>query len=253
VSTGFLKGVMAWLGPVLLVWTAFAAFYAFMPNTRVKVSAALIGGIVSGTLWLALLWAYKTGQVKIGSYNVIYGSLAALPVFLMWLYFSWVITLFGAEVAFAYEHVETYRRKMENYRPSPAARERIALRVYFEIASAFHKGAAAPDGEALDRALRIPVRAVREVLEDLEGASLIARVETGSGGGFQPARDLAVVTPGGVVAAVRDAGDRVSAGDGPLWREALRLADGLESRLAEGDYARSISDIIAAGDAEAKS
>lgn len=243
----YLAGLGARVGPFALTSLAFTALYAFMPNTKVKASASLIGALVACICWMGAFFAYKTFQVGLARYNPIYGSLAALPFFLMWLYVSWVITLFGAEVSFAYQHVETYRRKLQHFRPSPAARERITLRVFLEVAMAFRRGAPPPDADALDRRLKVPVHTIREVLGVLEGAGLVSLVQRGETSGFQPGRELSMVTAGQVLDAVRTSGDALgggAAGRGDLWKKTLGLAAAVDERLREGDLSRSIAEIL---------
>jgi len=240
--------VLAKTGPYILTWVAFTAFYAFMPNTEVAFVPALAGGIVGGTLWQVAFWAYTKSQVGVAKYSVIYTSFAALPVFLVWLYISWVIALFGAEVAFAAAHIETYRKSLQDFKPSPEARERIALRVFFEIAQAFHKGLAAPEAERLALAAGIPVRAVRDVITTLGDAGLLSEVKHKHGAGYQPGRDLSVVTPAEVLAAVRGQGDAIDPKEGDaLWEETLKAAGKVSGAIREGQSGASIAEILAAG------
>src|SRR5208337_2828570 len=90
------------------VWVLLTMLYFFMPNARVRPGAALVGGAVAGTLYLAVQWVYIRFQVGITSYGAIYGSFAALPLLLVWIQTSWMIVLLGGEVASASEHRETY-------------------------------------------------------------------------------------------------------------------------------------------------
>ena len=110
---------IGWLGPAVLVWISFAVFYAFMPYANVGLVPAAVGGVVGGTLWQVAFWGYTTFNVGVASYNAIYTSFAALPIFLAWLYLSWVIVIIGAEVAFAAGHIESYRRSRKDVHLSP--------------------------------------------------------------------------------------------------------------------------------------
>ena len=94
--------------PYFLVWILFTLIYMVMPNTRVRLGAGLLAGVVAGTGYQLLQWVYITFQVGAARYNAIYGSFAALPLFLVWLQVSWIIVLFGAEIAFAVQHVQQY-------------------------------------------------------------------------------------------------------------------------------------------------
>ena len=89
--------------PFLVIWAAFIFLYLFMPNTRVTFSAAALGGVSAGTLWLVSQWAYVTFQIGVGKYNAIYGTMAALPVFMVWMYIGWIITLAGVALSRAWQ------------------------------------------------------------------------------------------------------------------------------------------------------
>nr|WP_320051194.1 YihY/virulence factor BrkB family protein [uncultured Desulfuromonas sp.] len=89
--------------PFFAIWAAFIFLYMFVPNTKVKLSSALVGGISAGSLWLLTQWAYINFQYGVGKYNAIYGTMAALPIFMIWLYVSWMITLLGVQLCWAFQ------------------------------------------------------------------------------------------------------------------------------------------------------
>lgn len=86
------------LVPFVASWIALACLYRFMPNTRVRLECALAGGLVAGTVWQVVQWCHIHFQVGVSRYNAIYGTMAALPVFMMWIYTSWIIVLAGMEI-----------------------------------------------------------------------------------------------------------------------------------------------------------
>ena len=87
--------------PFALTWFMFTGLYIYMPNTKVKFKHALIAGVLAGTAHQAFQFLYISGQLWVSRYNAIYGSFAALPLFLLWLQISWTICLFGAELTYA--------------------------------------------------------------------------------------------------------------------------------------------------------
>ncbi|MDY0212466.1 MAG: YihY/virulence factor BrkB family protein [Desulfuromonadaceae bacterium] len=93
--------------PFLVIWAAFIFLYLFMPNTRVRFSSAAVGGITAGTLWLITQWGYVSFQIGVGKYNAIYGTMAALPVFMIWLYIGWMIALGGGALSRAWQGRKT--------------------------------------------------------------------------------------------------------------------------------------------------
>jgi len=193
--------------PYVVVWVAFAFMYVFMPNTRVTFRAALAGGIVAGTLWQLALWGYTHFQVGVTKYGAIYTGFAALPLFLVWLYLSWVIVLFGAEVSFAFQNVETYRREEKAVAVSAAAREHLALTLLVALARRFERGEPAWTAEGLSRRLDVPVRLVRAVFFELARAGLVSEIERGEEVAYQPARSTESLTAAEALRALRASGE----------------------------------------------
>jgi membrane protein len=93
--------------PFVVIWAAFIFLYLFMPNTKVHFSAAAVGGVTAGTLWLVSQWGYVSFQIGVGKYNAIYGTMAALPVFMIWLYIGWMIALAGGALSRAWQGRDT--------------------------------------------------------------------------------------------------------------------------------------------------
>ena len=106
-QTGMISGVTE-LGvkllPLLVVVAGFSFLYKYMPYTTVRLRAALIAGVLAGTVWHVAQWAFIELQIGVTQANVIYGTFAALPIFLIWLNASWIIVLMGCEIAYAVQH-----------------------------------------------------------------------------------------------------------------------------------------------------
>ena len=263
--TGFLQGdVLArwpWLGqpariairltPYAGTWIAFAAVYIFMPNTKVRIPSAVTGGVVAGTIWQLAFWGYTTFQVGMAKYNAIYGTFAALPIFMVWLYVSWTIVLFGAEVSWAMQNVGHYWDQRRAAAASFASREEIALRTMTSLAVAFYRdGRSLTVGDVADH-FSAPSRLVRDVLVSLVRARLCAEVTTDNGPAYQPGRALERITPAQILDALRNEGDPVELNaTGP---EAEVLADILRLSRARGETLEntSLRDLVGRlGDAE---
>jgi len=101
--------------PFLPIWILFIFFYIFIPNKRIDIKSALAGGLIAGSIFQIAQMTYLQFQVGVSSYNAIYGSFAALPLFLIWLQASWSIVLFGAEVAFSWENTEALETQDIDY------------------------------------------------------------------------------------------------------------------------------------------
>jgi membrane protein len=161
--------------PVAFLALGFAFLYWFVPNTRVRVSGALLGGLVAAALFSGLQHLYVRFNVGVTSNNALYGGLAALPLFLAWVYVSWMIVLLGAEIAAALEKVTQLRRAKRGIEPSPAAREALGLAIAVRLARDFDTGPQPVSAEQLSEDLRLPIRSAREILADLELAGVAAR------------------------------------------------------------------------------
>ena len=115
--------------PYLLTIVAFAVTYLLVPNTRVRLDAALVGALVSGVVWQATGWAFTAFVVKSTKYTAIYSGFAIIIIFMIWLYLSWLILLVGASVAFYYQHPEILQRDARQVRLANRPVERLALLV----------------------------------------------------------------------------------------------------------------------------
>ena len=94
--------------PYLLMVCVFTSLYLFMPNTHVKLKYVIVPGIISGVAMQLVQYVYIHSQVFLSSYNAIYGSFAALPLFMLWVQISWSICLFGAEMSYANQNLEDF-------------------------------------------------------------------------------------------------------------------------------------------------
>ena len=156
-----------------VVWMLFAFLYMFVPNTRVRFLPAVIGGVIAGSVWQLTQWGYIQFQIGMGRYNAIYGALAQLPLLMAWVYASWVIVLFGAEIAYAVQTVTSYSRERRAANMSRQAfRDWVAMSVAVELARAAKGKTDAPSAEILSQLLDVPSRTVLEVLADFERAGL---------------------------------------------------------------------------------
>lgn len=182
-------GMQFW--PYLLIWVLFAFIYVFMPNGKVRLISGVLGGIIAGTSYQLLQWGYINSQSLLSSYGAIYGSFAALPLFLIWLHLSWLIVLFGAEISFAHQNVDTYEFEPDCVSASPAFKKLMALRLTHMTVERFSKGEPPLDAEHLAHELGIPVRLVRELLYELVEARVLSEVqeEGAQDPSFQPALD----------------------------------------------------------------
>jgi len=190
--------------PTFLMILGFSFLYWFMPNTSVPPASALLGGLVAAILFTVAQDLYLGLNLGVSKYDAIFGGLAVLPLLMVWMYFSWAITLLGAEVAYAHQTLALYRREVRGAPAGPAAREAIGLGIALMIARAFRSGGAPWDEEGLSDGLDVPLRTVRDVTAHLEKAGLIVPVEDAKRHGvYQLARPLASIEVVDVLDALR--------------------------------------------------
>jgi membrane protein len=186
--SGALKTLLGFT-PLFAIWVAFTFVYMFVPNTRVRFTAALSAGLFAGTLWHFTQWAFIHFQVGVSRYNAIYGTFASLPVFMVWLQISWIIVLLGCDVAYAVQHLKTYHPPLPEGFLSIAQREQTALLVLLEVVRRFRLGEPPPEEGDVAALAGIPSKLVARIVDQLVDCGLLAKVEAPEEG-LLPARDL---------------------------------------------------------------
>jgi membrane protein len=196
--------------PYGLIWLLFIMIYYIMPNTQVRLSSAIVAGLLSGTIYQLTQGIYISAQVLVSKYNAIYGSFAALPLFLIWLQLSWMIVLLGAEIAYAHEHVSNFTMATDYKKTSLDFRRRYALHILRLIIRQFQRGAPALTAELISKELKAPFLLVDQLIDQLCQSELIAAVESkkNNGSGYLPARDIHTITIASVLEALDKRGDR---------------------------------------------
>ncbi len=177
--------------PFMVMWLVFAGLYLFMPNVKVSPRAALIGGIFGGTLWQISQWGYLNFQVGVARYNAIYGTMAALPILMVWIYLSWMIVLLGLEMTYATQNLRTIRQDLRGERVNYASLEFIALTVLLFIGRRFYQSKPALGQEELATQLDAPPRLLRTILSELTRLGFVVSTDRGNDSvGYQPAQSL---------------------------------------------------------------
>lgn len=157
-----------------VVWLLFIFIYIFIPNTKVKLRSGVLGGIVAGTAYEVLQWGYITFQIGVSKYGAIYGSFAILPLFMVWLQLSWLIVMFGAEISFAHQNVETYELEPESLGASITTKRLLALSITHLCIQRFMNGDKPMSAEEIAGALDTPIRLTNQVLYDLASCRILS-------------------------------------------------------------------------------
>ena len=194
--------------PYLLVWGVFTFIYIIMPNTRVKINSGILGGILAGTIYLLTQWAYIHFQVGVARYNPIYGSLAALPLLLVWLNLGWIILLIGAEYSYAHQNIETYEFEPVYTNISPRLRKLGALQVAHLLVKRFSENRPALSAKQISRTLKMPIRLVEDLLGELVLSGVVSKTfqEEFDQLHYQPASDINLWTVNYITSALENSG-----------------------------------------------
>ncbi|MCK6448847.1 MAG: YihY family inner membrane protein [Planctomycetes bacterium] len=242
---GFVETLFAGLS-LAMMWIALTFVYLTLPNTKVRWGSAFFGGFVAGTAWHVLQVLHVKFQVGIANYNAIYAGFAAMPLFLVWLYFSWAVVLFGAELAWAHQAEPNFKPALRGRDGEPAFRELVALRAMVRIARAFLRGEPSPSSQALADELGLAHGTVDGILRSLETRGLVAAREDDSSTTFLPARDPGLISVKAIVDALRgDSGrtevERTAAAD----RVVDRVLAKLDSELAGSAHNKDLRALVA--------
>jgi len=213
------------LTPYLVLWAGFALLYGLMPNTRVHWRPALIGGVVAGTLWQLNNQLNTMYLSRVVTYSKIYGSIGIIPVFLVGLYFSWLIVLFGAQVSFAAQNYRSYIQQRVTERVDQAGREQLACRIVLAACEHFLRGTPPPQLSDLCEQLGAPLQLANQLLPRLTEGGILA-VTSDPDGGLVPARPPEELTLADVLHVMRTAEGR----DGEA---SVGEADLIAGRLSE--------------------
>jgi membrane protein len=188
--------------PFIILTFGFSAFYAVMPNTRVHFKAALVGGAIGGCLWQLNNLFNVIYVSRVVTYTNIYGSIAVIPLFLVGMYFSWLIMLFGAQVAYAYQNRRAYIQERQAESVNQRGREFIALRLMTHIAQNFLRGERPLSSVDLSRQLAVPSQLAQRILCALVESGLLVEV-LDHDVRFSPGRPLERITAYDVICALR--------------------------------------------------
>jgi membrane protein len=186
----------------------FTFIFMFMPNNKISLKAGIIAGVITGIMYQIVQWAYLSLQIGVSSYNAIYGSFAALPLFLIWLQLVWVVVLFGCEISFYVQNFASYRHNKKYSNLSFSLRKNIALQVCHLIVMRFAKTEKAYNAEQIANSLHLPVSVVQKTLSVLIGCDLIVELNVLDDEAviYQPSTDINKMTVCSVINALETYG-----------------------------------------------
>ncbi len=159
--------------PFLMVWTALTFIYKLVPNTKVTFGSALGGAFVAGLCWTVTERMFITYQVGVARYNAIYGSFAQVPLFLLWLYISWVIVLIGAEISYGLQNKEVSAPGLALDDYEFEVKEKLAVVVMAMLARSFQEGRGPLPTADIAEAVNMPAKLVNHVCHTLGQVGLV--------------------------------------------------------------------------------
>jgi membrane protein len=218
--------------PYFTLWGAFTFFYVLIPNTRVRLKSAIIGGLVAAVLWQTVGWGFTVFVASSTRYYVIYSSFAILFLFLLWSNIGWVIVLLGAQVAYAHQHLHFYEADRGLLASSSAGREKLALHLMFLVGRNFFHGLDPLSVTELATQLQVPAGLVRDFMETFRQTRLVlplADEET-----FVLARDPERIGIKEILDCVRGSGEKKK-----------KQADGTEEEIGIEELLQEADDSVA--------
>lgn len=161
------------LTPYVLTWGMFTALYIFMPNTKVKLKYAILPGILAGSAFQAFQYLYIGSQIWVSRYNAIYGSFAAIPMFLLWTQISWSICLFGAQLCYVAQNLRNFSFSKETENISRRYHDFLCILIMSLICKRFQTEETPYTAESLSDEHKIPIRLTTTILYELQDLHLI--------------------------------------------------------------------------------
>jgi membrane protein len=191
----FFKPVISFLvksAPYLISWITLTVLFIIMPNAKVKFVPALISGIIAGTILQGIQWLYIDLQFGISKLSAIYGSFAAVPLFIIWLQSSWIVVLLGAEISFANQNISRYEMESEALNISNYQKRALVIMIMHIIIRNFSLGEKPISASYIAANLKIPVRLARDILQDLSSVNLVSVIHENEEKErlYQPALDI---------------------------------------------------------------
>ncbi len=229
------------LTPYLLITGMFTFLYWYMPNTKVKLRSALVGGLAGGFMWASLGMIFAAFLANSARTQAVYASFAIAITTLIWLYLNWLILLIGSQIAFYFQNPAYLRIGRREPRLSNAMRERVALNIMFLVGREFRNPVLGVNLRSLSRAMRIPSITLAPIAAGLEDSGMLTSNESEE---LLPGREMSRITLNEILAVVRSKGETGSHRD-PKWDGAIdnlgkRIDDAIADTLAE----KTLSDIL---------
>jgi membrane protein len=229
--------------PYIFIWCAFTGLYAFMPNTKVRFSSAVVGGIVGGTIWQIAGVGFTLYTSKVLVYSKIYGSLGVIPLFFLWLFISWSIFLLGAELSFTFQNFVLLRNGLKVHSPSYREREYLSLRILLAIGKNFLTEKNPLTINEITRQLNLPLNLTKELISSLLDGNLLIELDGyNKQQAYLPARNLDTIRMSDITHAVK--GDQSLSSESGEDKAILELLTSGEKKLEALSDNKNLREIL---------
>lgn len=230
--------------PYFLTLFLFTFIYIFMPNTKVRFKPALYGGLIAAALYQVIQLLYLLFQIGVTRYNAIYGTFAAIPLFLIWVHLSWVILLLGGKMAYAFQNVDAYEFMTENFTLSHRFKILLALRICHLVIRRYLDEQPPPSAVEISQTLSIPLALTTSILSHMVGVQLLAEVKKGEEeSGYVPAHPVDTLTIKKVVDKIEEQGGTIPLPSSPEIEKMIKKLEELKSLIEKSDSNLLIRDI----------
>lgn len=195
------------ISPCLLICIGLALVYFILPTAKVKFSAALLGGVIAGFAMIVSQFAYLYFQIGMSKNNAVYGSFAAIPLFLIWLQLSWHIVILGCEISYAFQNANKYDADTSKY--SLSLRRKILIYILSTLVKRFDNNEKPASISDISQQLQLPMQLVSNMMLKLVEAGLVNEVKVGQNvdNAYQPAFDINKMTLSVVIGKIEEHGD----------------------------------------------
>lgn len=229
------------LVPYVLISAVFTFLYMFMPNTRVRLTSALVGGLAGGFMWATVSAVFATFVLYATRTQQIYAGFAVAVMTLIWVYLNWLILLIGAQLAFYHQRPAFLRIGRQNPRLSNEMRERAAIDIMFYIGLAFRMPHGRVTAGEISDALNIPSLTLSPIITSLEAKGLIRTTDEGA---LLPGREMSRTQLTDILEVVRSEGETGSYRR-PHWSPAVdSLGMKIDGAVAAVVAGKSLADLL---------
>ncbi|MBT8149060.1 MAG: YihY/virulence factor BrkB family protein [Gammaproteobacteria bacterium] len=241
---GQAMGVVGYVLPYLMMSVGFAFIYAYLPNTRVRIGSAFVGGLVTAVVWKIMGWGVATFIANSANQVAIYSAFASVIILMVWLYLGWLVLLVGASVSFYHQSPQYLRVRREHITLSAENSEKLALNMLYLIGKHYRDGKQPWTADTLAEYLAIAPYLVEEMCENLEAGGFLVRA-AGNSAELYPRRPLDQVELSGALQFIRQANSFGREQKPFNFDEKIRLEfQQLDSAMAEHFSQRSLGDLL---------